>query len=139
MTLTLLLDVLLPGDGTYPSASATGLGGRMTTHPRFAPTVAPMLAALPGNFTTLGPDKRVQAVHRAQDQHPAVFAAFLTGVYSLYYTTPETAAVIATETGQHGGPPQPGGHDLPAFDPAMVAIPAARAPHYRPTPQVPDV
>ena len=139
MILAVLLDVLLPGDGTYPAASATGLAGRMTSHPRFAATVAPMLATLPGDFAAIGADAQVRAVQRAEDQHPAAFNAFLTGVYSLYYTAPETAAVIATETGQPGGPPQPGGHDLPAFDHAMVAIPAARAPHYRPTPKVPDV
>ena len=139
MTLALLLDVFVPGDGTFFAASATGLAGRMSGHPRFAPTIAPMLAALPGDFTTRGADAQGQAVQRAEDQLPAAFTAFLTGVYSLYYTAPETAAVIAAETGQHAAPPQPGGHALPAFDPALVAIAAARPPDYRQTPKIPDV
>ena len=65
---------------------------------------------------------------------PADFRAFLTGEYSLYDTDPAVASAIARLTGYQTGSPQPEGFALPTFDPAMVAIPAARAPHCRPIP-----
>jgi hypothetical protein len=55
--------------------------------------------------------------------------------YSLYYTDPAVVRVIGRLTGHSAAPPQPQGHALPPFDPAMVAIPAARPPLYRPTPK----
>lgn len=131
MSLTALLDVLLPGDGDFPAASATTLPSRLSAHPRFANTVPPVLAALSDGIT---PD----TVRRVERDHPAAFAALLTGVYSLYYTDPGVAAALARLTGYQTRPPQPEGYDLPAFDPALLAIPAARAPLYRPTPEVID-
>lgn len=131
MTLTALLDVLLPGDGDFPPASATSLPARLLAHPRFASTVAPVLNALTDGITA----DRVRGVERDQ---PAAFAALLTGVYSLYYTDPGVAAALARLTGYQTRPPQPEGYHLPAFDPSLLAIPAARAPHYRPTPEVPE-
>lgn len=125
MKLEGLLDILLPGDGDFPPASATGLPGRLLAHERFAATVPPVLAAM--SAVTVA---AVQAVEAAE---PAAFAALLTGVYSLYYTDPGVAAALARLTLYETRPPQPLGYDLPAFDPALLAIPAARAPFYRPT------
>lgn len=139
MMLALVLDVLLPGDADYPAASATGLADRMQAYSRFVPTVAPLLSRLPADFAALSPPDRIAAITQVETTEPALFAAFLTGVYSLYYTAPETAAVIAAQTDHRAAPPQPGGHVLPAFHPAMVSLPASRAPHYRPTPKVPNV
>jgi len=131
MKLAALLDILLPGDGDFPNASATTLPVRLAAHARFAATVAPVLDALAQDF---GEDE-VRAVEAAQ---PAAFAALLTGVYSLYYTDPGVAAALARLTGYETRPPQPQGYDLPAFDPGLLAVPAARAPMYRPTPEARD-
>ena len=129
MTLSVLLDVLLPGDGDFPPASATTLPARLLSHPRFAATVPPVLQALTQGITA-------QTVGRVERDYPADFAALLTGVYSLYYTDPGVAAALARLTGYQTRPPQPAGYDLPAFDPSLLAVPAARAPFYRPTPEV---
>jgi hypothetical protein len=128
MTLTALLDVLLPGDGDFPSASATTLPARLLSHPRFARAVPPVLAALVDGIT---PD----TVRKLERDQPAAFAALLTGVYSLYYTDPGVAAALARLTGYQTRPPQPEGYHLPAFDPSILTIPATRAPLYRPTPE----
>ena len=128
MSLTALLDVLLPGNGDFPPASATTLPERLQAHPKFAATVAPVVQALTDGIS---PD----TVRKLEREHPTAFAALLTGVYSLYYTDPGVAAALARLTGYQTRPPQPKGYDLPAFDPALLAIPAARAPFYRPTPE----
>ena len=128
MILAALLDVLLPGDGDFPPASATTLPARLQAHPRFAGTIPPVLEALTGGISP-------ETVRKVERDQPAAFAALLTGVYSLYYTDPGVAAALARLTGYQTRPPQPEGYDLPAFDPCLLAIPAARAPFYRRTPE----
>ena len=131
MTLAVLLDVLLPGDGDFPPASATTLPARLLAHPRFAVTVPPIPEALSERISA-------DAVRAAEAAQPAAFAALLTGVYSLYYTDRGVAAALARLNGYETRPPQPLGYELPAFEPSLLAIPAARAPSYRPTPEVSD-
>ncbi len=132
MSAEALLDTLLPGDGDFPS------GGRIATalaaHPRFSGPLNAILASLPPDFEILDSTNRTTVVQTAEIANPDTFSALIVGTYSLYYTDPAVAAVIARLTGHSGAPPQPYGHALPPFDPAMVAVPAARAPHYRPTP-----
>ncbi len=130
MSLKTLLDILLPGDGDFPPGSAIGLAERLLAHKRFSAIVPTVLEALP--------EVTVDAVRALEAAEPAAFAALLAGVYSLYYTDPSVAAGLARLTGYETRPPQPLGYDLPAFDPASLAIPAARAPFYRPTPEVSD-
>ena len=127
-----LLDTLLPGDADFPRGSR--IARALAAHARFGPALAAIRASLPPGFAALPAAARATRLGAIEQADPATFAALLTGAYSLYYTDPAVAAVIARLTGQSGAPPQPGGHPLPAFDPAMLAIPAARAPHYPPTP-----
>ncbi len=135
-TLSALLDTLLPGDGSFPQASATGLMRRMLAHDRFAPTVDPVLAGLPAGFHELDAQARARAVRDFEDARPEAFGALLTGAYSLYYTDPDVAGAIARLTGYETRPPQPTGYELPPFDPELLAVPARRSPLYRPTPEV---
>jgi hypothetical protein len=128
-----LLDTLLPGDADFPRGSR--IARALAAHARFGPALAAIRAALPAGFAALPAADRAARLAAVEQADPATFAAMLTGAYSLYYTDPAVAAVLARLTGQSGAPPQPGGHPLPLFDPAMLAIPAARAPHYRPTPE----
>lgn len=134
MRLNALLDTLLPGDGSFPPASATTTAARLLGHDRFAPTLPAILDALPADFRILDTQARTALLTQVEQTRPAAFHAFVTGVYSLYYTDPAVAEAIARQTGYQTRPPQPQGYALEPFDPAMVAIPAARAPHYRPTP-----
>jgi len=126
-----LLDTLLPGDAVFPSAAATGLALRLAGHARFGAALGPVLGRLPPGFRA-GDEAAVALVEAAA---PAEFARLLTGVYSLYYTHPLVMAAMAASGIAAGQPPQPLGHHLPPFDPALVAIPAARAPLWR-DPQV---
>jgi hypothetical protein len=135
--ITAFLDTLLPGDGDFPAASVTGLAARLAGHDRFAPTLAPVMALLPADFAELDPAARTAAVAAVEAAAPEAFGALLTGVYSLYYTHATVAAAIALATGHADRPPQPMGHTLAPFDPAMVRVPAARAPHWRPIPETP--
>lgn len=128
-----LLDTLLPGDADFPRGSR--IARALSAHDRFGTVLAAIRAALPAGFAALPAAGRAARLAAIEQADPATFAAMLTGAYSLYYTDPAVTAVLARLTGQRGAPPQPGGHPLPPFDPAMLAIPAARAPHYRPTPE----
>lgn len=133
-TLTAALDVLVPGDSDFPAAGGLGLAADLLAHDRFGTTSRELAAALPEGFAGLDAAARTAALRALEAAQPALFGAAIVGVYSLYYTRPEVAAVIERVSGYAARPPQPQGHDLAPFDPALVAVPAARAPRYRPTP-----
>lgn len=134
--LAALLDTLIPGDGDFPAAGTLGLA--LAGHDRFGAPLVAVLSALPEDFAQRSAPDRAAAAEAAEAAQPQAFSAMVVGVYSLYYTHPEVAAVIARLTGYAARPPQPGGHALAPFDPAMVAVPAARAPHYRLAPEARD-
>lgn len=134
-----LLDTLIPGDDDFPSASTAGLHEALMAHDRFAGPYGDIAALLPDEFAQLRPDARAEAVAKIEAEHSEPFNGLIIGAYSLYYTRPSVAVVIETLTGHTSRPPQPAGHPLLPFDPKLVAVPAARAPHYRPTPEAEDV
>ena len=126
-----LLDALLPGDGRFPPASALGLADLLAGHPRFGGLLAPVLALLPPDFDQQDSAGRHAALQSIEQAAPEPFSALLTGAYSLYYSHPTVAAVIADQMGHAPGPPQPRGHDLEPFDPALVGGPLLRAKGFR--------
>jgi hypothetical protein len=130
-----LFDTVLPGDGTFPPASATSLAARVAKHDRFAATLAPILARLPQGFGDLPATARIDMMRAVELMDPPAFAAMLTTAYSLYYTHPLVAAAIELTTGLKARPPQPEGYSLKPFDPAMVAVPAAKGRLYRTIPE----
>lgn len=134
-----MLDTMIPGDADFPAASAIGLHAALAAHDRFAAPYAALLAELPASFGALPQAGKVATLTDIETRHPTLFNTLTVGAYSLYYTHPQVAAVIEALTGHTARPPQPIGHPLEPFDPAMVAVPAARAPLYRPTPEAKDV
>ena len=60
---------------------------------------------------------------------PAFFAALVDHTYRGYYTLPEVHRAVGWES----RPPQPLGHQLPVFDPALLARQRERAPFWRRT------
>ena len=128
-----LLDTMIPGDADFPSASAVGLHGALVAHERFAIPYQQVLTLLLDAFDKGSPESREGALTEIETAHPDLFNGLTVGAYSLYYTHPQVAAVIEKLTGHTARAPQPAGHPLAPFDPALVAIPAARAPLYRPT------
>lgn len=73
-----------------------------------------------------GQDAVLLAVERA---FPAFFAALIDHTYRGYYTHPHVYQAI----GYGHRPPQPLGHELPLFDPAMLEKQRQRAPFWRKT------
>jgi hypothetical protein len=133
MSAPLLLDTLLPGDGDFPPGHI--VAEALAAHDRFAPALAKVLALLPEDFASQPREARDATLAAIEATHPEAFGALVLAAYSLYYTHPTVAAVLEAGTGYRAGPPQPGGHALAPFDPELLAIPAARAPLYRPTPK----
>jgi hypothetical protein len=127
-----LLDTLLPGDADFPKGSR--IARALLAHDRFAAPTEAIRAALPPDFATLPIDARIAQLTEIEQINPA-FATMIVGVYSLYYTDLAVTSVLSRLTGHSGAAPQPTGHALAPFDPAMLAIPAARPPLYRPTPE----
>lgn len=129
--LDLLLDVVLPGDADYPAASGIGLAKRLAAHDRFGPTSAAAVAFLPADFAALDRGSKTAAVKEIEAREPQAFAAFITGVYSLYYSDPAVLAAIARTTGYTPHSPQPEGYALDPFDPDILKTVAGRARQYR--------
>jgi hypothetical protein len=134
MSAQALLDTLLPGDGDFPAGGI--VAAALAAHDRFGPVLTAVLALVPEDFAAMAPDARTAVVQDIETSAPQLFDGFVVGAYSLYYTHPSVAAVLARVTGYRAGPPQPGGHALAPSDPALLAVPAARGPLYRPTPEV---
>jgi len=72
------------------------------------------------------------SVLRAIDQErPVFFESLLRQVYVLYYSQPIVMPLLGLEAGS----PQPAGHALPPFDPALTRAMGQRPPFYRRPPQ----
>lgn len=79
-------------------------------------------------FTELDGDRQDAVLQAVEAVHPAFFAALIEHAYRGYYTDPRVYAAI----GYAHRPPQPLGHELPLFDPAMLEKQRQRAPFWRP-------
>lgn len=131
-----LLDTLLPGDGAdWPAAGAHGLADRTRELSRDLPgatdAIAAVLKRLPGDFRSLSPEAREQAVRTIEAAEPAAFDLVINAAYSSYYTDSGVRDVIARLTGYENRPPQPLGYALAPFDEDLLKITAARPPFWR--------
>ena len=81
-------------------------------------------------FGDLDADLQDDALRAVELAWPAFVAALVSHAYRGYYTLPEVHRAIGWES----RPPQPLGHRLPAFDPALLARQRERAPFWRATP-----
>lgn len=129
-----MCDTLVPGDDVYPSASAAGILDGLADHARFSETLTGLADLLPADFAAMDETQRVAALERLESSRPDLFGAAVVAVYSLYYTRQPVLDTIEATNGYSARPPQPEGYALKPFDPAFVAVPAARPAHYRPTP-----
>lgn len=78
-------------------------------------------------FVNLADDGRDAVLRAVEEAHPGAFVALLDHTYRNYYTHPQVQRAI----GHDPRPPQPLGHDLPMFDPAMLERQRQRAPFWR--------
>ena len=119
-----VLDTMLPGGDGFPGGA--GSAEWLMAQARFGPALQALAAALPDGFVALSPDARTQALKAAEADIPEVFDAATIALYSAYYTRPDVLAAIEAARGYKAVPPQPGGYELPAFDPDILAVPMAR-------------
>ena len=129
--LTALLDTILPGGEGFPPASGVGVDLWLKTQERFWPGVEDLLSRLPADFAAAGPVARTKSIEALEANEPALFDAVTVAIYSGYYTRPDVLTVIEAARGYKATPPQPGGYDLPAFDLALLSVPASRPPLWR--------
>ena len=80
-------------------------------------------------FTSLDGDRQDAVLQAVEHALPAFFAALVDHTYRGYYMHPRVYEAI----GYAHRPPQPLGHELPLFDPAMLEKQRQRAPFWRQT------
>lgn len=82
----------------------------------------------PVGFLSLDGDRQDAVLHAVEQAFPAFFAALIDHTYRGYYTHAHVYQAI----GYAHRPPQPLGHELPLFDPAILEKQRQRAPFWRP-------
>jgi len=78
-------------------------------------------------FEELDGDGREAALRAVEAAQPVFFAALIEHAYRNYYTNPRVQQAL----GMTGGPPQPNGYQLPAFDEGLLTIQRKREPFWR--------
>lgn len=143
--LAAVLNRLVPARDDLPGAGDLGVGAAIDATLAAAPTLRRLFfegllaielagARLAGDagqrFGDLDAERQEAALTAVELAWPAFFAALVDHAYRGYYTLPTVHEAIGWES----RPPQPRGHQLPAFDLALLATQRRRAPFWRQTP-----
>jgi len=119
-----LLTSLLPGDGDWPPAAATGLPAwfarRIDASPVLADAVGWLRIVLPADFAIRAPSLRQVDLKGCEAADPARFAVLATEAVCGYYIDPKVLGVVEAKTGFPARPPQPMGHRLEPFDHSIL-------------------
>ncbi len=117
-----LVDVLLPGDDTWPSGGAVGvqalLGLRLLEQKgkREFARVAEALLAAGGPLAGYDDAARVAVVERFEASEPALFGWLRDAAYVTYYENPFVAEVINAKGHTYELRPHTKGYAVPRFD-----------------------
>ncbi|WP_419908252.1 hypothetical protein [Hoeflea sp.] len=122
---------LLPGGEGFPGAGDIDLAAWIGGQPRFTAAINWLIESLPDDFAQLPSDAQQALLEALEARNAERFGAVVVAAYSGYYTHPAVLSVIEAERGYKARPPQPGGYELVAFDPALLAVPSGRPPSYR--------
>ncbi len=136
------LNRIIPATGDMPGAGDHDLGiiatidRTLATYPLVRRLFCDGLVAIDvesasqyqAGFLSLDGDGQDTVLHAVEQAFPAFFAALIDHTYRGYYTHPQVYQAI----GYAHRPPQPLGHELPLFDPAMLEKQRQRAPFWRP-------
>jgi hypothetical protein len=120
-TLAALVDVLLPGDATFPSGSAVGLQDRLAERLRELGGAAALdqleraLAASCG-FAALAPVARPAVVARLEREQPALFELVVKVAYLSYYESPAVQETIRSLGFAYNAMPLPAGYPVGTFN-----------------------
>ncbi len=124
MTLGELVDLMLPGDGLFPAASAVGVHGLLRQRLREIGGDA----ALETLVDTSG-QGAINALAEFEKKQPELFAKLRSVVYLTYYEMPEVQDAIRQLGHRYNAEPLPNGYAMGRFDPARDT-PAHRRGHY---------
>lgn len=113
MTLGELVDLMLPGDKVFPSASAVGVHGRLRE--RLREIEGEM--ALSALEMTSGPSG-VEALSALEQKEPELFAKLRSVVFLTYYEMPEVQDAIQSLGHPYNATPLPKGYATGRFDPS---------------------
>lgn len=134
-----VLNRLVPADGEFPAAGDLGVAafveasvGRVPAARRlFLEGLAAIEAASHARvgraFADAAASDQDAVLREIQGARPDFFDALLVHAYSGYYIRPEVIGLLGVEA----RPPQPRGHALDPFDPALLTVAGRRAPFYR--------
>ena len=137
--IALLDGIIPPRPGTDSSPDLPGAGGLGLAPAVLADAAASqrqadldeVLSHLPEDITDLDPLARDAVLRTIADAHPRPFASVINMAYTAYYTDPRVLHALQARTGYQATPPQPGGYDLDAFDPALLDRVRTRPPLWR--------
>jgi hypothetical protein len=122
VTLAAFVDTLIPGDDTFPVASAAGAHGLVANrvrkqlgHDGFEQLVA--FLDRDESFADASPEARANAVRRLEGDDPQLFVFLRFATYFAYYETPSVIAALQALGHDYNDAPQPLGYELPPFDP----------------------
>ena len=139
------VDVLIPGDGLFPPASAVGAHGLLAERlreqhgPEALDRVVAALAEVAGvrPFAELTPEDRLAAVTRFEREEGALFDTLRTVLYYSYYQSPLVVRAIRALGHDYNDAPQPRGYPMDPFDPTPgVNAPATPRGWYKRTEEV---
>jgi hypothetical protein len=134
-------EVLLPGDGEFPSATASGMAGLLLSRLRGAgdgtlpDRLHAAITAAGGPLAPLSPSERHALVARIEANERKLFDEVRKIVYLTYYEQATVVAAIRALGTPYNWAPLPEGYAPEPFDAAIDAPKHARG-HWTPTEQV---
>jgi len=134
-------DVLLPGDGLFPAASASGMAEivlvRLQAHPSsgLGERLLRAIEAAGGPLAPLSSSQRAAVVARLQKSEPKLFDDARKLIYISYYEQDSVVAAIRSLGTPYNAAPLPDGYPAEAFDSGRDA-PKHRRGHWVATGQV---
>ena len=135
------IDVLLPGDESWPSARAVGVQAVVAIRlleergkGAFPRLISALLLA-GGPFERLEEAARINVVKNFEQREPELFGWLRDAAYIAYYENPFVAEVINVKGHRYELRPHVKGYPLPRFDPARHTPHHGRG-RYIPTEQV---
>jgi hypothetical protein len=123
--LAALVDVLVPGDGAFPSASEVGVQAKLADRlilmrgDGAVHALIEALAAAGGPLARLNGDGRSAVLGRVERERPDDFLLVRNIVYLSYYESPTVHEAIRAMGFTYHATPLPIGYDVGRFDPAM--------------------
>jgi hypothetical protein len=136
-----IIDVLLPGDESWPSARVVGVQAFVAIRlleergKAVFPRLMSALLAAGGPFDELDETARVEVVKKFEQREPELFGWLRDAAYVAYYENPFVAEVINAKGHRYELRPHVKGYPLPRFDPARHTPHHGRG-RYIPTEQV---